>query len=1838
MKPNNFLSALLALFAALAVNVAQAQAKPDFKYPKNVKTTALADIKKAEKSGEKILLLDAVIRYTLAESMISADNAPEVFGTIEKYRKAETAPDFAALYALLEAKAYAAYRDCTNVRRAQKHETLPDDITEWSFADFSDKISQLVALALKDKEALRSAPLSRFGKVLNYKEKYLKFYPTLLDFCYLTGGRLLDDISSPLTQADFDEWLSFHTGEIASTIYIKNLYFNNFNYVSSDKGYDKAALMLYRQYAQFEESGLLLRDVVPNQSENYQIFCDYLERFPNSVFAPDIKNIVSQLESKKVDCTFAAFVNSKSKIKLNISYSNVNTSSLRIYRHSDESDKATKKLVKTIKLNFDGKIPFKGDTTIYIDPLPYGIYSIATPFKHDYVKGDSKHSSSQKFKVSDIERLVVSNYFENGKCEIYAVDAYSGKPIEGAQLYYKNQLIGTADASGKVDVTQKKREYSSYYRFKKGGDIYGPLFSIMESYAPDKIKEKADVFTDLAIYRPGETIHYAAIATRLTSDSSQPLAGKALTVKLQDPNGKEVAKSDTLITGADGRISGSFVVPTDRMNGSFRIMVFADNDYLNSAIVEVSEYKAPTFEITFTDAQRTYLSGEDVKISGKVATFAGMPVANSSIISTLKNVSCFFRSGSIDKPLATDTISTDADGNFSITLPRKLFDETARVRPFYFGYKLSLSCTNKTGETQEAEHRFVIGKHRQIQVDGGTFVNDAPVKLNAAIKSSDPADKDFTCLYSLVDASDTTKIVANGSFSSADTRIDFTKLPSGKYILKVQDASGLAKESECEIVLYRESDKQIPVEAALWMPECGRKVNDKNKAVITIGTSLDEAYVYYNVTAGCKVLGEGWKHFKKGLHHIEFDMPDTENTEVFFQFHSLSESKWAIHMFSLISPVHAHKMKLEAVSFRDKIASGSHEKWTFRLIDNNGKPLAGHAILALTDKAINTIAPNDLRFSRFVYFSGSALNVSHHYIYNSYSSSFWRAKQLNGYNIPDFGFNFYGQHLFFSRPVMTLLVAMDDAVDNRNVVHERKAKSYDTGSTVSAFGVKAEACEEEAYLEAGAVDYNTATTTLGEALDKVAIRESEIKTALWLPNITTEPDGSFVVEFDAPNINTTWLLQSIAYNADMLTARLSHDVVSSKPIMVKANMPRFLRSGDSVTLAADLANKSDKTVQYSAVIELFDPRTLELKASKKFTDSIAPMSNTALTIDYTVPADIEFLGFRIKAVSGTAGDGEQVMVPVLSDVSPVTESTPFFIDAKRTDFTAQLPQLGNDARITLEYCDNPLWYCATALPTIFNKDARTSTSLAHSLYALAVAEGIARQTPQLAEAIAYWKAQPKEQSALTSMLEKNADLKIGTLLASPWINEAERQTLRMNSLDRLFDTETNASSQNEILTRLTELQMSDGGFAWIKYNDCHSSLYCTGSVLELIGEIQQLGFLKGNKQVDAMVAKAIKYYDAEHLKIFNEIKLGKNSSLTEYGNYVYVRQLHKQHAVPEPNLRYYKRIVDDIAKHWGDASTITKAYYAIILNREGRKSVARSITESIRQFSITTPARGMYWDTPDMTSHFGNSQVSATSTVLLALNEVDHRTDEIDQIRKWILLNKQTNDWGDSSLASQAVYSILSTGSEWIVNGSAPNISIGGKNLELTDVDRYLGYARKEISIADAANAKLEISRTDGTSPAWGAIYCQYAAPITQIREQKVDELSISKQILVYDAEGKLTKATGLKVGDKVRIELTVKCGKNMEYVTLNDQRGACFEPVDKISTYDYQHGCCMYREIKDFATNIFIPYLSKGTHVVNYDCYVTNSGSFGIGIATIQCQYAPQFVAHSAGNSVIVK
>ena len=330
--------------------------------------------------------------------------------------------------------------------------------------------------------------------------------------------------------------------------------------------------------------------------------------------------------------------------------------------------------------------------------------------------------------------------------------------------------------------------------------------------------------------------------------------------------------------------------------------------------------------------------------------------------------------------------------------------------------------------------------------------------------------------------------------------------------------------------------------------------------------------------------------------------------------------------------------------------------------------------------------------------------------------------------------------------------------------------------------------------------------------------------------------------------------------------------------------------------------------------------------------------------------------------------------------------------------------------------------------------------------------------------------------------------------------------------------------------------------------------------------------------------------------------------------------------------KLFDNTLKQMSKDWRKGLTLgEKSFFAMTLNRNGYQSIARDIAESIRQFSISKPALGTSWDNLQMGWRYID-KVAVTANILRALHECDPRTDEIDQVRKWMLLMKQTNDWGSSSLAADAVESLLTTGTPWLERNPLPEVSVGGEKLVLDRVDEYLGYFRKTIEAAPAT--AIAIERT-GNGPAWGAFYAQFTAPMTSIPDVAIDELSITKEFYRYANDGSLQRAEAFDVGDKVQVRLVIKNNRDLDYVTVKDERAGCFEPVDQVSGCRLADHSWYYLESKDALTNIFFSDLQKGTHVITYDVHVMASGRFSAGIATAQCQYAPQITAHSAGRQI---
>ena len=1852
--------------------------KVDFNYPQDVSKEALADLEQSLKTGDGQLTVDALVRYSIAQSGISQEKMPDIVNQLETVINKEKQPHIRALLNYFEALVYKSYCDRYGWGRRRNNpvEEMPTDVTEWDRSQFERKIIELCDKSLADLESLKQVPVTSLSKILVYNELGATYVPTLFEFMSIKNLELLRGIddAEPICSSIKERWLKDTEGNVPAHIYAMN---------NTGKSITKED---YAKYRDSEYSAELLKQIIfYDRKERYEALKDYVKRFPKSPFTPAIKNDITEIETISVSLNYPATRSSRDSIPVSISVENANSfkiavysipeSALQGYRMNWEGIEKVKEYPMTVK----GTVPFSEhniETTL--PPLPYGIYILTAESLSSggEPQGGGDFNSYDIMRVTDMALIGINR--NDYKDKIGTVNINSGKPIPGVTVKYRGYddvsgTMGITNVNGLVAVPEHykspklKDAYHEFHnmelRAEKGADQFAPSIHYYKMSERTYSNYEGNIYTDLGVYRPGETVQFAAIAYRSSNDGREPLAEEKVQIIFADKNNKAI---DTLKveTDAYGRVEGSFVVPKDRLNGQFslRMELIQNNGYTKRLAwrgVNVSEYKTPTFAVTFPDARHNYVKGQPVKVTGKVETYSGMPVANTEVrLSLIEKQWSWWWWRISDKNgehLMDTTVITDAQGMFTFSYEPDLFEEnSSRYGWCRNNYQVVATATNDAGETQEESTTFIVGTRRGIELGSlneNVYFNDKPIKLPLKYNTTDEEHPDTYCTWEIT-PKDGEEPVKTGNLNTANPTIDLTDLPSGEYRLKVHILDATEGEQDvdayCDITLYRKTDKEAPVKnCPLWISPLSGDVDKTNTGHITVGVSVPRAYIYYVAASRDKVIAEGWLNYTKGLHDLTIPLPKEPGADVMVDFISYYDTQsWSEHM-TLTNPYKAEALKISATSFRDKLVPGDIEHWTFSLTDQNGKPHRGAMLLDMYDKAIAKIASNDWGWSNWMSrkIAASLSNQGIGGNRSTYSRAVGKMLNIDEKSIAKIPrLNTYGASPFNTR------MGRYDVYESRAL----GAAPNDTRLMKSAsVRTQDEFMEDEVAFGQTSTEERSVTRTLGEEvvvekpaseenpvvdeknLDKVILREQDVKTALWQPMLTSDDKGNIQLEFEAPNFNTTWITQALAWDDKMVGSTWMAEVLTQKPLMVKSSMPRFLRQGDKALLAATVQNATDDAAQCDAVIELFDPRSGDIYATRKFNLELNPKCSQAVKIDWTVPDTISFVGFRIKAANGRYGDGEQVMVPVLTTISPVIETQPFYIEAAQSHFETTLPEFPADARVTLEYCDNPVWYCVLALPTIFSDTYSTATQAAHSLFALQVAQVVAQAQPQIKEAITYWK-QHDEDSTLVSMLQKNQDLKIGTLLASPWVREADRQTLRMSKLHELFDETIAKQEYEKIITTLQSLQMSDGGFTWFLHPQCKSSYWTTASVLELIGEIKQLNGLPDDSRMTSMLNLALKYYDNESLVILEELKKYKANPYASFTGYAYTRSLYPEVKTPKACTDLLKKTVKYMDKSWSKGITLRdKAWYAMTLNRYGYQKTARNIVESIRQFAIVKPSTGMYWD--NLQTGYGwweLDKVAYTTTVLRAMNEVDPRKEELDQVRKWMLLMKQSNDWGSYSLAADAVYSILNTGSLWLERNALPSITIAGKPVNLDKMAEWLGYFRTTLPATTTGN--VVIDRT-GSGPAWGSVYSQFKSPMTQVQEKAIEEVSLSKEYYVYSQDGNLHQATSFKVGDKVKVRVIIKVNKDMDFVTLTDERASCFEPVDKLSGYRSEDRTWFYLETKDSQTNMFFNNLDKGTHIIGYDVWVTNPGEFTSGIATIQCQYAPQLSAHSAGKMITV-
>lgn len=753
-------------------------------------------------------------------------------------------------------------------------------------------------------------------------------------------------------------------------------------------------------------------------------------------------------------------------------------------------------------------------------------------------------------------------------------------------------------------------------------------------------------------------------------------------------------------------------------------------------------------------------------------------------------------------------------------------------------------------------------------------------------------------------------------------------------------------------------------------------------------------------------------------------------------------------------------------------------------------------------------------------------------------------------------------------------------------------------------------------------------------VEKERLRPVDMPLAFFMPDLVADSEGVVNIEFETPDFNTTWQFQIIGYTDRLLTAGLIKDAVASKPVMVQSNHPRYLRTGDKAYISALLFNNSDKRMAIDGEIVIFNPMTGETILSHQSAQTEVDASgNTLVTVEFTVPSDLSAIGIKAYARGGNFSDGEQDIIPVLPSSTPVTESTQFYVGRDETSVSVKLPKFKKDANVTLKYCDNPVWECVMALPSISTPESENILSLMKALYGNSMAMNIAGKYPEVRQGIekALKAKEEGDPEVLVSNLEKDKALKSVALENTPWVNNASSETLRMSQLGTLLDKENGEKSVFSLMDKVKSLRNDDGGWSWCK--GMKSSLFMTQQVLSHFGMMKQSGCLPEN--TDKIVKDAIRYCDRE---IYDDyLKSDKNFSTISMLEYLYIRSFFEAGNGPSGFGTLKANALKKISEDWKQFGIRDKATAAMLMSRsKGYERVAPVILESLRQFASKSKSKGWWFDNLSSVNMW--SKLATTTRALEAYSEVEPMAEAVDGLRQWLVLQKETEDWGSNPYTVEVINAILSSGTEWTGGGKAPEITIGGKRIDLPAGSALSGIITVSLPVSEVSGKAVSVTK-GSAGPAWGGVVSQYVSPIKDVKGADCENLSIDKKIYIVEESesGVSVKESSVKVGDRVRVTMTVTCDKDMNYVALIDERSACLEPEIQTSGYANTDGLWSYREVRDTRTSFFIPFLPKGVNVISYDCYVDREGEYALGMASVQSQYSPLQVAHSTGRVIVV-
>ena len=1598
-----------------------------------------------------------------------------------------------------------------------------------------------------------------------------------------------------------------------------------------------------------------------NQVERLRIVREGIAGYPRYEGINQLKNIEKEILNASLSLEIAtAYPGEQQSVKVN--YKNLTGITLQLYKvnlpvtSAVLQNRTTHFESKYARLQREEHFSLKPttdylnvDTTLTIQAPQAGIYFLkAVP---DGKKGVSDGTLMNVTALKTIYRPL-----PDGTLELVVVDAVSGQPVSEAEVTiytekgggYSPQQTYQADKQGtlKLDFLNSNKYW---YNAHTAADNAMPILNLWKNdyyYKESKRKEVLQLFTDRSIYRPGQTVYVSGLAYEMEKDSTRVLADKKYTVSLYDANNNETGKVEVRTNGF-GSFSGQFVLPSPCLTGYFSLRA-ADT----SVSFKVEEYKRPTFDVTFEPVKVEYQVGDSIEVVGMAKTFAGAPVQNARVHYNIsRSYAWVWRFMGRGSARWEGEAMTDADGKFSVPVHFEIDSDRRESPLWYYTYNIQADVTDGAGETQQANLSLPLGSTSMVLnmdnlPDNLVKEKKLEIKLTAMNLSGEPVDTPVT--YQVVEMEEqkdgqekegrkvlTGTVEANKSFVPEA----IYALPSGNYRLKLsaKDTQGRECTASKNFLLFSLNDKRPPFVITDWFYQDGLEFDAASPATVYIGSSEKNVYLLYDVFAGNKRLESKRIELSDSVVSFRFPYKKEYGDGILVSMAFVKDGRLYSHNARIMKPAPEKKLQLKWTTFRDKLRPGQQEEWKLTVLYPDGSPAEAEMLATMYDASLDKIySAHKLDFGVDFHYVVPLTYWNTSYMRNAYLYVDFPLKRLRAVPLE------YSELIIPSTGRMEAVVVGYGGSPRATLTGALKIRGRSAANAVMNQEAVTDMVLQEEMVETSAQEKVEmgSSEELAETGD-IQIRENFAETAFFYPQLRTNEKGEVSISFVLPESLTRWKFMGLAHTRNVDYGKIEATATASKEFMLQPNMPRFVRVGDKANIAASLMNLSDKGVKGTVRMELFNPETEKVFYSQKQKFDVKGGETGHVNFTFEVGDKYAVMACRMVADGDTFSDGEQRYIPVLTDKQWVTETVPLNVNGEGAHIFSlenlfnKHSKTASEQRLTVEFTAHPAWYAVQALPVVANPQNEDALSWATAYYAHSLAACIVKENPRIKQIFDSWKAQSGTKETFMSNLQKNQELKNILLAETPWLTEATNEAEQKQRIATLFDLNTMNSQLAVSVEKLGELQNADGAWSW--YKGMQGSRYVTTQVMEMLVRLNALTHQDADSRMQPMIQKGFEYLGKQAAEEYKSMKEAEKKGAVglrpseQVLRYLYICVLDGKAPVDKKVNQYF---IDKLSGEGKELTIYGKALGAIILQQAGKVAEAKLFMQSLMEYSVVTDEMGRYFDTPKARYSWFSYKIPTEVAAMEAIQRITKDTKAIDEMKRWLLKQKQTQTWETLIATADAVYALMATGaSDLLANTGGVEITLG-KEMIRTPVDDAIGYIKKTV-IGDVMNIKKVRVDKEGTGMGWGAVYAQYLESMDQISGQG-NGLSVSRQL--YKGDEALNESAPLKVGDKITVRLTVKADRDMDFVQIKDDRAACMEPLQAVSGFRWSNGLGYYQATKDASTQFFIDQMRKGTYVIEYQVYVNRTGEYQAGIATVQSAYAPEFGGHTGGYRVMVE